>query len=629
MKKLFSLLFICLAIATFSPTVKAQEAFTINHFDVVLDVRENGEIYVNQTLKVTYDEPRHGLYFDIPTIYDMQWDIDGNIVNKRYKFPVSDISVGNNMKYEVENQSKGKRIIIGDEDVLVDGIQTYQIQYVMKTKDLGLGGRQMLYQNLISPAWDTTIESATFEIKMPKIFDLAAIQFSIGNYGVVGVRDIPGFKYEVENTTILASLQTPLNNFEGVTIHLSLPDNYFDYPKSFDWTWVIVIGCLGAAVSAIVIFFLYGKDGLIIKSVQFTAPDTMTCAAVSYIVDGRISKRDVITLLIEWANRGYLLIEEVDKKALHLIKLAEMGDEATKYEQTLFNALFAKGNDIYTDELDEKFYHHVDKAISDITRYYSRKENRVFYKSSFFFQFLSFLISALPMLIGSIYTIYNVMYEAEWCVLGGITFGTFEIACISLLYYVVSSRYSMKRSKHLVLLVLSFILNGLLIVAYHALFIFMKGNAVVLYSTLVAYIVLVWVALYMDKRTTRGNEWLGEILGLKDFIETAEKERLEALVNDNPQYFYDVLPYAYVLGISDVWAKKFADIVIENAKWYQSDEDLPVYLFMPRYYRCMNNLQTQLYHIPDIEVSKGGGNISSGGGGFSGGGFGGGGGGSW
>ena len=64
----------------------------------------------------------------------------------------------------------------------------------------------------------------------------------------------------------------------------------------------------------------------------------------------------------------------------------------------------------------------------------------------------------------------------------------------------------------------------------------------------------------MPKRTKYGNEILGKIKGFKKFLETAEKPRLEAMVMENPTYFYDILPYTYVLGVSDKWIKKFETI---------------------------------------------------------------------
>ena len=40
-------------------------------------------------------------------------------------------------------------------------------------------------------------------------------------------------------------------------------------------------------------------------------------------------------------------------------------------------------------------------------------------------------------------------------------------------------------------------------------------------------------------------------------MKTVEKDKINELVEENPNYFYDILPYAYVLGVSDKWSKKF------------------------------------------------------------------------
>jgi hypothetical protein len=53
----------------------------------------------------------------------------------------------------------------------------------------------------------------------------------------------------------------------------------------------------------------------------------------------------------------------------------------------------------------------------------------------------------------------------------------------------------------------------------------------------------------MPKRTSYGNEMLGKIKGLKKFFVTTEKDKLEELVMKDPAYFYNILPYTYVLGI--------------------------------------------------------------------------------
>ena len=61
-----------------------------------------------------------------------------------------------------------------------------------------------------------------------------------------------------------------------------------------------------------------------------------------------------------------------------------------------------------------------------------------------------------------------------------------------------------------------------------------------------------------------GLEMLGKIKGFKNFLATAEKDRLEALVNQNPTYFYDILPFMYVLGISNKWIEQIEDITLKE-----------------------------------------------------------------
>ncbi len=116
---------------------------------------------------------------------------------------------------------------------------------------------------------------------------------------------------------------------------------------------------------------------------------------------------------------------------------------------------------------------------------------------------------------------------------------------------------------------------------------------------------------------------MGYLIGLRDFIETAELERMQMLADDNPNWFYHIMPYAYVFGLSDVWMKKFEQIAVPAPDWYVNTtgrmDAFDFYLF----HRCMmHNLQTvsTTMSVPKPQSSSGSGG-SFGGGGFSGGGF--------
>ena len=128
-------------------------------------------------------------------------------------------------------------------------------------------------------------------------------------------------------------------------------------------------------------------------------------------------------------------------------------------------------------------------------------------------------------------------------------------------------------------------------------------------------------SFFVRKRTDKGHEILQKIEGFKLFLETAEKDRLEKLVFDDPKYFYDILPYAYVLGVSDAWVKKFEDIAVEPPEWYNGTGSFNTFVMWHFMSSAMHSASQAMTSAPQTS--------SGGGGGFSGGVSGGGGGGSW
>lgn len=140
--------------------------------------------------------------------------------------------------------------------------------------------------------------------------------------------------------------------------------------------------------------------------------------------------------------------------------------------------------------------------------------------------------------------------------------------------------------------------------------------------------VLILFVKIMPKRTPYGNEMLGKLRGFKRFLETAEKPQLEALVNENPEYFYNILPFTYALGVSEVWMKQFESIAMKAPEWYDSNRAFDMHEFNSFMDKTMYLAQSAMSSTPSSD-SGGSSGSSSSGGGSSGGGSGGGGGGSW
>ena len=137
----------------------------------------------------------------------------------------------------------------------------------------------------------------------------------------------------------------------------------------------------------------------------------------------------------------------------------------------------------------------------------------------------------------------------------------------------------------------------------------------------ICLILLIVFSGIMKKRTKYGTEMLGKIKGFKNFLETAEKPQLEEMVMKEPEYYYNILPYTYVLGVSNKWMKKFEDIALEAPKWYYGYSTFDSSSF--------NNVINSTYASISTAMASSPSDSSGSGGGSSGGGSGGGGGGSW
>ena len=139
-----------------------------------------------------------------------------------------------------------------------------------------------------------------------------------------------------------------------------------------------------------------------------------------------------------------------------------------------------------------------------------------------------------------------------------------------------------------------------------------------------ATVVMMAVSPGMRRRTDKGAQWNGRILGLKHFIETVEADKLKMMVEKDPQYFYHILPYAYVLGVTDKWAKQFERIAVEPPNWYYGYDGS---LFTTIWFTSMltHSMQYTQMNMAMTKSSGGGFGGIGGGGGFSGGSFGGGG----
>ncbi len=584
--------------------ISSSGGYTIESYDVNMIVNENNTFDITETISVNFTGyNKHGIFRKIP-LRNKITRLDGTKSSNRAK--ISNISVSD--PYTTSNESGYKVLKIGSSSQIVSGRKTYTIKYNYNIGKDPLKDADELYFNLIGDEWDTNIEEVAFTITMPKAFDKSKLGFSSGSkYSTNG----SNVNYTVTGNTINGSLATGLSNGQALTVRLTLPEGYFvDASSNFDFIMLLEIGI--SIIFVIVAFILwskYGKDNAVIDTVEFYPPNGMNSANLGFIYKGHSEEKDIISLLIYLANKGYLKIEEFEEKTLKVIKSKNFKiikikeyDGDNEDERTFFNELFSSKDEVTKNDLYDKFY----LTLRRIARNINRKENqeKIFEKAS---------LGKRIFLIAMIIVVFFFM--------GGlsiITIGDAEISTMVGFILVTILMLLYKKPN-----VWTIILGSVAFVAVT--FLCMVQDIVVDEAYLIKFIIesicqvlLIIFLGIMKKRTQYGTEMLGKIQGFRYFLETAEKPQLEELVMRDPEYFYDILPYTYVLGVSSKWMKKFEDIALEAPRWYYGYTAFDNHSF--------NRFMDSTYSSISTAMSS---NPSSSGGGFSGGGSGGGGGGSW
>ena len=610
----------------------SRYAYEIDQYNVSIQVGEDNVYHVTEELNVHYNQSRRGILRYITYRGAIGREIEGKLLQHSYRAKITDVNV-EGAPFTTYKEDGNFVIQIGDPNRYVTGDQSYRISYSYDPGEDGTSILDEVYYNLIPDDWDAPIAAGAFTVTLPKSFDTQKVEFTGGRYGGV---DTGLVDWSVSGNTISGQLTRSLSPGEGITLRVNLPDGYFVGVRT-DLGLVVLLYAitLAAGAAGIFLWFKLGRDEKLVPTIEFYPPEGLTSADVGYIIDGYSDNEDLISLIIYWASKGYLKIEETDPGFV-LYKLQELPMDAKSYENILFQGLFHSRDSVSDKELEEKFHSTLESSKTQLKDYFQSSKSRlIFTRSSQVARVLASLIAIVPIAALALLGSYIKVVSELWFVPVALFAVLFLVSLI--LMMVTYDRWNSQSSgKRLGLFGGSCVLCGvsLLFLMCYGVYIVSMPAATLL--CIGASVLLALLAVVMKKHTPQGQAWTEKILGLREFIETAELDRINTLVEENPEYFYSVLPFAYVLGLTDKWAKQFESIAVPPPTWYVSSDPHSVYTTMwmvRRLNRCTRSMAHVMTSVPPPPPSARSSNRGSGrsgrSGGFSGGGHGGGGGRSW
>lgn len=595
-------------------------------YNVDVDVAEDNSYDYHEYIDINYITPHHGIYRYLP--------MQGQKISK-IRVPDYDL--------DTYTQNGNMVLQIGSGDYTLTGENAYDIYYNIAMYEDENQDKDMLLLNLIPTDWQTGIDKATCRVTLPKEADLSKLALYSGTYGATGNED--GATYDVSDDGLTITVKAKeLPAYHGITLTLELPQGYWVGAKQFGQIGVLplLLFALGP-IGAFILWYLYGRDDHMVRTLEFYPPDGLTPGEIGFIIDAAVDKEDLISTIVYMADKGYIEIEEKDRREFIFHKVDEPGDDEPKYVHTIWKGLFSNNKtSVSSLKLGKTFGTKYMTAKEQLTKMFEGR-NSMFKEGAYMARIGGTIAAMMPAVALAMWAKAN--GEAETGMLMG--WACFHIAVASAF---LCSAYDKVRRASKVKTVLKCIGAmwffavgvGLLPVMLDSMtYISDIKAAAITWALYIGTLVSLFFSVISIAKKREYTALLGRILGFRDFIRTAELDKLNELIEGDPEYFYHIIPYAYVFGLTNKWIKKFESIPIVEPRWfrsgYRSFDAFDYYMMGRMMSDCSASVSNHIV-VPDSGhggggFSSGGGSWSGGGGfsggGFSGGGSGGGGGGGW
>ena len=555
---------VLIMLVMFVASVCFVDAEEIVYMDVDLSINADATVHVTET--ILYD-------FGLEQKHGIYRDIPVSYVNSvgdSRTVQIQDLSVknGEGVVYMFEKEHKGKNmhIQIGNADQFVTGQKMYVITYVVRGAINYFDDHDELYWNVVGGQWTVPIDQVKIVVHAKRIDHIVCF------FGQYGSTNACNDTWLTDDRAEAHFVQQSIMPGDYLTTVIGMPVGTVHKPTKMEKIIMYVRDNWILGMPFVIfcgmwrLWYVRGRDpkGKGTIVPYYEAPRELSVLHIGMMTHGMVKQDVVSAAIIQLAVEGYLKIHKIDKDGV-------FGKDDYEFMRTQKD----------TSDLDVP-----EKLLLESIFGGTQTKKMTELKDKFYIDLEKIKKSVEESIMQKKYYTKNPMsVRAFYIALGAILFfGAFWLGSVFGLSYAV--------------------------------------------ATMLSALSIVGFGFFMPQPTTEGAILREEIQGLKLYLETAEKDRLNFhnAPEKRPERFEALLPYAMVLGVEDAWAKQFEDIYNTKPQWYQSsDPSFSPIFFVSSMHAFSNTGNATMFSHPS-SAGSGGSGFSGGGGG---GGFGGGGGGSW
>lgn len=512
--------------------VSAESA--ASRVNLMCTVNSEGDCLATMTVNLRLEAAIDKLYFPLPSNA------------KNISLNNSPVSTTRSAAATLVDISKLSRDYVGElvlqfEYTLPEAVQITKVTDTGKREDWKL----LLTIPLLS-GFDYPVETLSFTITMPpgtmthrptltSIYRQASIE-----------SDIP---FQVAGSQILGSTKTVLNDHEGVTLNMIVPEAMFPTVSTYiregnpELPYIIVF-----AVLALVYWLLTLRTWPIIRTQTTTPPEGITAGELGCRLT--LCGGDLTTMVFSWAQLGYLYIAQDAHGRVLLHKRMDMGNERSQFENNIYKMLFGTRRVVdATGYGYAKLVRKVQKIVPQQRSMYHRNSGNVR-----IFRGLACVCQALC----GVCVAMNMTGVLPLAILLAIILVPFSMVTAWLIQDMAYRTHL--RGKVPVLIgfvcILLWIILGLLC-----------GQIWIPLGCVVGQWLYGYLAAYGGRRSDLGRHDAGLVLGLRHFVKRLPKNDISRFLRNDPDYYFNYAPYALALGVINPYSRAFGQQKLDQCPY--------------------------------------------------------------
>ncbi len=511
---IFCLCVVCTPVLAASTATQVQTAGTVG---------EDGSVQLSVSVQLHLDEPVSGLSFPVPR------EAEAILLNgaQAYTQPGEGVTL-----VQLPN------LLAGDTGFSV----SYRLPKAVTTQEKS---EKLLLTVPLLSGFLYPIEVLELTVTLPGDVPERPV-FSSG-YHQQGIESAMLITWKGNQVSILTT--QALKDHETLQMTLQVPEAMFPRLQLGEtgmngWQATALVLAVLAAV-----YYLLCLLPAVPKRVRcFGPPDGITAGDVGTCLTG--CGTDLTMLVFTWAQLGYIRMELSHNKKVTLVKCMDMGNERSRYEGKIFSALF-----------------HDRDAVAGSSYHYARMCRKVAGTSPLLRELFKSssgnprIFSAICAASGALSGVGMALAATENVALQVLLAIVLGLFCGAAGWFIqAGGRCLPLRDKSP--LVLALVLLSLWTLAGLVLGQPVSGLLMALLQFACGI-----AAAYGGQRSERGKRCLAELQALRRFMVTTPASELQRMLDGNPNYFYELAPYALAMGVDRQFARKFGHDPLPEASF--------------------------------------------------------------